>query len=993
MRKKAPLLCTIVVFVTFGFSFAQVPVPTLDQGLIPPSPNAASFATFGIVPVSLYEGIPNVSLPIYNVKAGSLSLPISLDYNYNGLKPKQDASWVGLGWNLSAGGVITRVVQGQVDGSRSTGFNYGEYDLSANINNNTFQQSVYAGNYDIAPDVFIFNFPGHSGKFVYYNGTAYTFPHQKLLIYKPVNDTYIRITDENGIVYTFSDYEITNTSHPKPTDPIIAPFKSSWHLSQIVSANKKDTISFSYTGGYTYREYAAPYGQTIWDWVSGPLLTTMSDSISSQFNIAPNISSVALSTIDCNTTHISFTVTSSRDDISGGNYPQLESIMVTDKVRSAVIKQYGFSYEFFQNSSHSGLSDYERLKLKTFTDENSIDILPYTFYYANENSNFPIKNTYGIDFWGYYNGHDENTNLYTSDIYINLAGIRTPDFAHAVYGALDSIVYPTGGSTAFRYELNTYSGSNPGPGIRVKKVLSYGDNTTTPSLSKSYIYTNGNLFNENTSYASRYTYTALTGAGTSVYSIAQISLGSSFGGLIDNGFYYGNVTESDTVGTEIHRTDYEFTSFVNYLTGIDVTQKTDYVYSPSTGYKIRSNQDNNITFDPALNGIYVDCYSLLLTGTSAYAPTQTFTTSNNRLFSAWKYPTSQQATFYDDAGNAATITTNYYFNTTTTNLQETSTQASDGSYTLTKLKYPEDYTTAITGGLINKHVLSPVIEQQIWRKNSSTDSVMLSGKIVKYDTSLIAPVNEYYLETTTPLHTLSTETKTGGLYNTLVSDANYVNRVRRQFDTYGNLLEQDLSSNVNNSYIWAYNHSLPIAEVKNAGPNQIAYTSFETGEKGNWNYTGNYGSGGKTGDTYYQLISGNIVSNTLPAGGYIVSYWSDNSIGTITGGTVVVKVNGESDGTPNWKYYEQQVTLSAAGTITLSGTSNIDELRLFPRTAQMSTSTYQPGVGLTSRCSVNNKISYYRYDGHGRLITVLDQQKNILKTIQYNYKNANIVPF
>ncbi|MDP1765259.1 MAG: hypothetical protein Q8L07_15370, partial [Sediminibacterium sp.] len=49
-----------------------------------PSPNAASIGKFGAYPVSLYSGLVDISLPVYEIRSGSLSLPISLKYHPSG---------------------------------------------------------------------------------------------------------------------------------------------------------------------------------------------------------------------------------------------------------------------------------------------------------------------------------------------------------------------------------------------------------------------------------------------------------------------------------------------------------------------------------------------------------------------------------------------------------------------------------------------------------------------------------------------------------------------------------------------------------------------------------------------------------------------------------------------------------------------------------------------------------------------------------------------
>ncbi|MDR0230685.1 MAG: hypothetical protein LBI82_01010 [Dysgonamonadaceae bacterium] len=80
-----------------------------------PTPTAASLGEYGQMSVNMFTGQPNVSIPLYEVKMGDLSLPISLDYNLASVKPNKRSGWVGLGWNLSAGGCITRNVRGFYD--------------------------------------------------------------------------------------------------------------------------------------------------------------------------------------------------------------------------------------------------------------------------------------------------------------------------------------------------------------------------------------------------------------------------------------------------------------------------------------------------------------------------------------------------------------------------------------------------------------------------------------------------------------------------------------------------------------------------------------------------------------------------------------------------------------------------------------------------------------------------------------------------------------
>lgn len=77
------------------------------QHSIPKSPEAAAYDKVTDIPVSMYAGRPNLSIPLYTVTSGDISLPISLDYDGGAIRVDQEATWVGLNWNLNAGGCIT----------------------------------------------------------------------------------------------------------------------------------------------------------------------------------------------------------------------------------------------------------------------------------------------------------------------------------------------------------------------------------------------------------------------------------------------------------------------------------------------------------------------------------------------------------------------------------------------------------------------------------------------------------------------------------------------------------------------------------------------------------------------------------------------------------------------------------------------------------------------------------------------------------------------
>ena len=79
---------------------------------LPKSPSAYSFSKYIDYPMSLYTGVPDISVPLYEIQAVGLSIPVTLSYHASGITVSQEATAVGLGWSLNAGGMISRTVKG-----------------------------------------------------------------------------------------------------------------------------------------------------------------------------------------------------------------------------------------------------------------------------------------------------------------------------------------------------------------------------------------------------------------------------------------------------------------------------------------------------------------------------------------------------------------------------------------------------------------------------------------------------------------------------------------------------------------------------------------------------------------------------------------------------------------------------------------------------------------------------------------------------------------
>lgn len=88
------------------------------------SPNAAELGKYVDFPVAGYTGTADISIPIYEIKAKGVSVPISLSYHCGGIKVDDLSTDVGIGWSLMAGGCINIMPNGLVD--ENSGYPYGK---------------------------------------------------------------------------------------------------------------------------------------------------------------------------------------------------------------------------------------------------------------------------------------------------------------------------------------------------------------------------------------------------------------------------------------------------------------------------------------------------------------------------------------------------------------------------------------------------------------------------------------------------------------------------------------------------------------------------------------------------------------------------------------------------------------------------------------------------------------------------------------------------
>jgi len=324
---------------------------------------------------------------------------------------------------------------------------------------------------------------------------------------------------------------------------------------------------------------------------------------------------------------------------------------------------------------------------------------------------------------------------------------------------------------------------------------------------------------------------------------------------------------------------------------------------------------------------------------------------------------SSTVTNYGTDGTPLTVTENYSYNDPT-HLFPTSKSTVDSKNIsdVTNLKYPHDLASGnnVYAEMVSKNIISPIVQSQQIYNEVQVDLHNLNYLDWTGNGVLIQPFSVEQQVRSNPIETRV-------LFN--------------QYDKYGNILQQQKKDDNYQSYIWDYNSVYPVATCINATVSSIAATSFEAEGNGGWMVPGAATDGSSiTGHRYYGLTGGACSKSGLDAGTtYILSYWSRNGICTVSGSTSYYQgktING-------WTYFEHKVT--GVTSTSVSGSASIDELRLYPKDAQMTTLTYDPLIGITSQCDVANKITYYEYDGLNRLKDVKDQDGNIIKTYDYHY--------
>ncbi len=640
----------------------------------------------------------------------------------------------------------------------------------------------------------------------------------------------------------------------------------------------------------------------------------------------------------------------------------------------------------------------------------------------------PVHIQEGTGYFDFFTGNNREVN---------------PTYTQA--GILNRIDYPTGGYSEFEYEPNKYQEGTIeklAGGVRIKQIRSFTD-AGILSYKKTLVFPYGQVnIGPGFSYLNQAQtikrFVDIYGSDLNGYplcppwgDVESIVLNSisanpviSLTDYDGNSIFYNTVTEYD--GDAVSNNGYTVYTYNNFSDNVvnyvppGKTFKENNLWRRSQLLSKFVRDKNNVLLNSVVN-TYIDVQNTLfqdaglMVGTgfqehanSCLASLNTcgYTTctpynlvpkyiiTNYAIRTGLRKLLSTTENTYDqlNPANSITKTIDYSYSPSNNEPSVVNTINSKGETIYIKNIYASDYTLPATTGstdvegiknLKNNNIINAPVEtyQQIQATGNPLKTV--AANMSSFDASSPLQTESFFLENQSPLTDFTSSSVIGTV---LSKDLRYKSRLK--FSLYNgrnNLLQQQKTNDVLISYIWDYLSTYPVAEVQNAAYNDIAYTSFEGDGKGNWSFTGipNLVGNAPTGKKGYDLALAAISKSTLNATTtYYVSYWSNNGVKTVSGSSAVV--TGRTIAGP-WTYYEHKVINPAGGNISISGTGLIDEVRLYPSNALMTTYTYEPLVGISAKCDANNRIVYNEYDDLNRLILVRDQDNNVLKKIGYNY--------
>lgn len=931
--------------------------------IIPPSPEVTSLFKFVDYPVSHSTGVPEISIPLYTVRCGNLSLPVSIDYHAGGRTYQEMTGPVGIGWTLNAGGTISRTIFGYPDEDYPVPNNLKQAS-SMNVKNDyLYLAELYykAGSdplgafKDSEYDLFSYVLPGMSGSFVLDGGVPKSLTLNGIKISGSVNS--FTITGEDGTRYTFQDYGNSTVLASYVSYNTTA--KTAWFLNKIKSADGKHTISLTYEGvklapNSTTTQFPM-VGETmiVNDLPAGSYYPSVSPVNYQNTNMELSFTSQRLKEINFGTGKVVF-----ENEATGG---KLKKIHIQD-ASGTVVKTYSLTHALLD---HTITDNYKLSSIATTSGNSQTDT--YHFDYYPTSASFAANQH---DYWGYLNNNTATMTylIPEMEIYFNQstrtvghAGVtREANEAKMKSGILRQITYPTGSSTEFVYEINKFLYANQirnCGGLRIKQIRTMDDTGQIQLRTFEYNGTNG--------YGSLVSMQNMVSSG---FESLYLNLSGSMthpGSANYNGSFRQRVFSS------------EFPQDYSYYANQPIFYSTVTEYkgdaADNTGkivYQYANPYSDSYTYNipaPTYPGTYPSYYPASMPKTFDYDSYSRYYRYISQFGSLWKDRSLTSQTEYakvNNAYNEVRSTTYTYTDVTAAPLKGLKIfkyiQIKNDDYRHQTEEFAaRDYGLpvflfadySITRG---RRLLSSATEKEIREggsvsitRNYTYDSSYLLKSITTTNSSGVSQVEETFYPT-------DDEYKNQAVYAKMIS-LNMLNIPLKQKVTRGGTSSSNLTTYTDLGGNYIKPSALSTRKDNNAAEVRIQYNKYD-----------NYGNPVSV-----------VKDNTLN----IVYLWGYNGM------YPVAEIR-------NATYAEVQTALGAAPeSVSSSATydSRIDNLRAKLPKAGVTVYKYKKLVGLSSVTDPTGLTTFYTYDSFNRLQKISIQEpggsEKTVETYEYHYKN------
>lgn len=1036
---KMALACFIYLFY-INISYCQEEDAKIDKWL-PQSPEVSSLGQFGTFPVSHFTGKPQISIPLYTLKEHDIEIPINLSYSGSGIKVSDFSTWVGLGWNLMPGGHITKINVGDETNEGVDNYLFFEQlmnkmfpdgddglfyhnTLQIDSDNQLFDE-IDAGYFnDIVrgkhhqPDIFQFNFLGYSGSFYIDQDTkeAVILNKKDHIQIKPTpeilytsGNTSWEVILPNGIKLYFDSDDHEKISAASAFVGYSTTF--TWKLSKVLLINGEE-INFTYAdysyNSISYVDIANEYGNTSPGSCAGcpPLLDH--PNVTEAISITNNVN--FLTKIESSGVTINFHLTTDEDK------PRLDYLEIYHNSNDQVKQKYDFEYDSFNEKlTHTypivEEDIYTKYKLISLTESGIVDDVeqlkePYIFEYY-EDIGLPSYFSRSQDYWGYFNGINNSTllpdvrnmldgaALYLEDeipstFIAECTANRGPDRDNMLQGTLHKIIYPTKGSSIFNFEPHEFN---------------FGINSTNVHLLTASEIQNGSS-NGNTE--------PNIGAGLRIKEIINRDNDDSFisrekfiyefpdqstSGKLVEFFHYWQQEEMHYIlhGQEVY---YPYTNHCYF----------DMWYASSTNYQQISFYDNSVGYSRVeiiKSDSEVDHEDEILNGKSTYY-FKNYSHFDEAGFQIIDFLAYQYCPTFNNPQNGLVEKIEYHDNTgvKTKEISYDYIRVNSLSFRGIKGKFSNHIAGEPPPRQSNWFVPQAYelyfypMHSETWKIKKITElNNIVNGIGVRSETSYNYSNNDFNLLMKKTINTSESEntSKTtlylypfdyGGGGPEFITEMKTNNIMTKPIEIV-DYLTKNSNVTIINGKITTYK-TAPFL-----GQPDIVY-NYESSvpvDLANFSFSNRYNSGIIPPDaynSYFQLETS-----------YKENLYYDRYDGSFN---LLQFHNKDAEPTSFiWGYdYTLPVAkiegadfISAIGLLTqsiqsLSGDALRAELNILRdglEDALVTTYTYDPLVGLKSETDANNRTTYYEYDNLGRLKLIRDQDGNIVKRLEYNYKN------